>query len=304
MADWTTINYGEFTKDLSTYIESQKATIKIELPKYKYKGFTPLDVFTEFLKICKEKSFTKEKAMSDVVMMLSIYMTRGPNVSKISAANIEGGQEYASKVSKLVEDYNIKSNKPDSLSITLPRMSMIFAVQAYKIYLDNKEILTSWPVSGSEISLDTTSSLSYNFVPCLLDSNTLRSPIEGLVFSIHNIYQSVLTRKTTAKDAQIASKYFPNAVKYARLACEGTLIPSDIMITWNKTLLDEITDQVKAKYPLAMKTFFKTLPNELSDEVTCLTYIVNHCISNSKPISTIDDAHFLKSLDQVKVDLR
>lgn len=163
---------------------------------------------------------SEEEARRDIADMIAIFLARKPNLTKVKVDTIKGGEVSYKRY--LIKRYDIKSKLKPS-DITLPRVCMIFAGISRMIYITCREQILNCPVTESEIGLIYSQKLSYNYIPCLLRPSVLGSRCSRN-FTIHNIYQSILTKKTTLRDARNASKYFPNAIKYAMLACTGTLV--------------------------------------------------------------------------------
>lgn len=270
-------SYEDFCKGLQDFISTNLETLKGNVTAYSYQGFSPKDVFKTLLQKMRADNVSIEDAKRDVVDMLTIFLARGPNMTKVKSDTIKGGDSAFRRVEMLIRRYDIKSSKPKASDITLPRLSMIFASITRNIYSQVQEQILNYPVTDNEISLPGSQELSFNFTPCLITQSDL--PLKYLIamsFVIHNIYQCYLTKKTSLRDSKSAPNYFPSATKFSLLACNGSLVSSRTKRTYADSYENLIRKVGIDPAISAIKAFFIELPNETSEEVTAIHYIVNH----------------------------
>lgn len=98
---------------------------------------------------------------------MSLYHQRGPNVDNVTAKNtaVEGTRD---KIMKVVTDWHVKS-KTDGVvdTITLPRLSMLFAPISYAVakLLQGKDHI--YPVTENEVDIEGSSLFYPNYVPII-----------------------------------------------------------------------------------------------------------------------------------------
>lgn len=235
--DRAIINDSTPYKDFLTAIDGtiitllQDKDIKASLLGFRFEGFSIAAVFEKFRKIVADENMSPNEIAKDLTMLLGIFHIRGPNITKIKLDNTTGGEVSNKIIQDLVKKYDITLRKSTSSSITLPRLSMVFPVQSYRVYKTLGMSVNS-PIKETEIGSYNTQIFSNNFIPCFLSIDNLSSSPSDAIFCVYNIYQSHLsyrTRKTqhgseVERTTRSPLENFDDATKYALLACSGSLV--------------------------------------------------------------------------------
>lgn len=286
-------SYSEFIKkvlpNLKEAINNNKATII----SFSYEGFSTSVMYQDFLKIVVAKSLTDENVINDLCQLLGLFHIRGPNVIEMKAENTKGDDEANRTIQDLVSRYELKAKNPKAKEFTLPRLSMVFAVLSYNIYLEILDILPNHPVSELELGLTGSQIFFPNFTSSMLATSDLKNDISGTIFFIHNLYQCILSKKTqiTKKDKKNKAKmasvktnlsdFIADASKFAHLACANTLTTPENIIKY-KDSASLIIQPMIADGFTALKTtikiHFSNVATEMIEPITKYHILYNKSV--------------------------
>lgn len=287
------INNSTPYKDFLTAIDSsiitllQDQDLHASLLGFRFEGFSITAVFEQFRKIVSDRNMSPSEIAKDLTMLLGIFHIRGPNITKIKMDNTSGGEASNKIIQDLVKKYDITLRKSTSSSITLPRLSMVFPVQSYRVYTSLGMSVNS-PIKETEIGSSNTQLFSNNFIPCFLNLDDLKSSPSDAIFCIYNIYQSHLsyrTRKTqhgseVERTTRSPLENFDDATKYALLACSGSLVSQTAKTSFRNENADFITEATKSALTL-FERFVSTVPLTMCQEMPTKFHIL-HNISFKK----------------------
>ena len=122
-----------------------------------------------------------------------------------------------------------------------------------------------------------------------------------MIFFIHNVYQSLLSKRTDLSEehkAWIAPDYFQTSTKYAILASQGTMLTGAQLTSASENISKEIPDWSRKEVKAAIVTFFTKIP--VVPDVTQVHYLLNYCRTAEKKLTDIPEDDFYLSMNAVK----
>ena len=283
------ITYGDFLKNIKTSFNEDLLLLPTVVMGFSYEGFSPENTFKQFIKCAIDKNLTYSDISKDLTRLLGLFHVRGPNVIKITIDNTKGGKSAVDSITTLKDRYSLKANKPKGNDITLPRLSMVFAIPSYQVYETLKSSLTSYPVTEAELGISGSQDLFPNYIPCLISIMDLKDNKIGLALFIHNLYQmslSVKTQnpKTNKKDI---SEFWEPSVKYTSLAINGSLTSNESKKAFSISLGNLITSINIDEVAKCASRIFSINPTIICEELTKYHKLINSCIRTGKAVSTI-----------------